>query len=193
MRTDPRVTRSRTAILEACAELLAEEGFPGVTIEAVAARSGAAKTTVYRHWESREALLIEAFGTCAHPPEPLPGTGSLRDDVAAVLGGLADKLNESAWSATMCSLIDAARRDEGLAALHAATLADRQRPLAATLERGIASGDLPTGFDMEVGIAALAGPLFYRSMVAREPVTQGFIDAVIDAVLPALPAPAQDR
>jgi len=193
MRTDPRVTRSRATILEACAELLAEEGFSGVTIEAVAARSGAAKTTVYRHWESREALLIEAFGTCAHPPGSFPGTGSLRDDVAAVLGGLAGKLNESAWSATMCSLIDAASRDEGLAALHAVTLAERQRPLAAALERGIASGDLPADFDMEVGIAGLAGPLFYRSMVQREPVTQEFIDAVVDAALPALPTPAEDR
>ena len=127
MRTDPRVARSRASILDACAEVLAEEGFSGVTIEAVAARSGAAKTTIYRHWESREALMIEAFGACSGPPGPPPATGSVREDVRAVLTGLAAKLNESDWRATMCSLLDAAGRDEGLARLHVATVAERRR------------------------------------------------------------------
>ena len=119
MRTDPRVVRSRASILEACADLIAEEGFAGVTIEAVAARSGTAKTTIYRHWPSREALLIEAFGVCSGPPGPPAATGSTRDEVREVLGGLARKLNDDDWCASMCSLVDAASRDAELAHLHA--------------------------------------------------------------------------
>ncbi len=84
-RADPRVVRSKATIIDACAELIAQEGFSGVSIEAVAARSGAAKTTIYRHWPSREALCIEAFGTCSGPSSPLPDTGTLRDDLVAVL------------------------------------------------------------------------------------------------------------
>lgn len=185
MRTDPRVARSRAAILDACAELIAEEGFSGVTIEAVAARSGAAKTTVYRHWPSREALLIEAFGTCSAPAGPPPTTGSVREDVRAVLRGLAAKLNESDWCATMCSLVDAASRDEELARLHVATVAERRRPLTDALERGIAAGELPRDLDIDRAVATIAGPLFYRAMVSREPVDDAFIDGIVTEALPA--------
>jgi AcrR family transcriptional regulator len=192
MRTDPRVARSRASILDACAEVLAEEGFSGVTIEAVAARSGAAKTTIYRHWDSREALMIEAFGACSGPPGPPPATGSVREDVRAVLTGLAAKLNESDWRATMCSLLDAASRDEGLARLHVATVAERRRPLTDALERGIASGELPADLDVEQAVAMIAGPLFYRAMVSREPLDAEFIGAVVAGTLPA-PRAAGDR
>jgi AcrR family transcriptional regulator len=192
MRTDPRVARSRASILDACAEVLAEQGFSGVTIEAVAARSGAAKTTIYRHWDSREALMIEAFGACSGPPGPPPATGSVREDVRAVLTGLAAKLNESDWRATMCSLLDAASRDEGLARLHVVTVAERRRPLTDALERGIASGELPADLDVEQAVAMIAGPLFYRAMVSREPLDAGFIDAVVTGTLPA-PRAAGDR
>jgi AcrR family transcriptional regulator len=185
MRTDPRVTRSRAAILDACAGLIAEEGFPGVTIEAVAARSGAAKTTIYRHWESREALMIEAFGTCSGPAGPRAATGSVREDVRAVLGGLAAKLNESDWCATMCSLLDAASRDAELSRLHVATVAERRRPLTDALERGIAAGELPRDLDIEQAVAMIAGPLFYRAMVTRETIDDAFIDGIVTATLPA--------
>lgn len=184
MRTDPRVARSRAAILEACGDLIAEEGFAGVTIEAVAARSGAAKTTIYRHWPSREALLIEAFGACSVPPAAPPDTGSARADVRGVLGGLAQKLNDGDWCASMCSLVDAAVRDDELARLHAATIAERRRPLTDALERGVRRGDLPPHLDIDRAVALLAGPLFYRAMVSREPVDGPFVDAVVDAVLP---------
>lgn len=180
--------RSKAAILDACAELIAEEGFDGVTIEAVAARSGSAKTTIYRHWPSREALLIEAFGTCASPPVPTPDTGSVRDDLVGVLGGLAAKLSDAGWRATLCSLLDASSRDPQLARLHSATISDRRRPLTDALERGVAGAELPATLDVERAVAMLAGPVFYRAMISREPVDADFVARVVDAALPALRA-----
>lgn len=193
VRTDPRVMRSRTAILDACADLISEEGFAGVTIEAVSARSGAAKTTIYRHWPSRAALLVEAFGICSGPPSEDPDTGSVRDDLRTVLGGLAAKLGDPDWAAAMGSLLDAAARDPELERLHAATITQRRRPLTDALARGVERGELPADLDVEDASALLAGPLFYRALVCREAVTPEFVDVVVDAALPALRARAEGR
>ncbi len=183
MRADPRVVRSKASILDACAELISQEGFAGVSIEAVAQRSGAAKTTIYRHWPSREALLIEAFGICAEAPHPSPDTGSLRDDLIVVLKGLALKLNEGGWCSAVSSLADAASRDRELERLHISTLADRRRPLTDILDRAIARGELPSNLDIEDAVALLAGPLFYRAMLARQSVNDGFVARTVDAAL----------
>jgi len=186
MRADPRVVRSKASILEACAELISEEGFSGVSIEAVAARSGAAKTTIYRHWASRAALLIDAVGSCADEPVPAPDSGSLHDDLVAVLGRLARKLADEGWCSTMRSLADAAGRDPELGRLHAATVAERRRPLTDVIERAVARGDLPAGLDVERAVAVLAGPLFYRAMVSRERLDEDFVAWVVESALPCL-------
>ena len=185
---DPRVVRSRASILEACAELISEEGLSGVSIEAVAARSGAAKTTIYRHWPTRAALLIDAVGWCADEPAPTPDSGSLRDDLVVVLGRLARKLADEGWCSTMRSLADAAGRDPELGRLHAATIADRRRPLTDVLDRAVARGELPAGLDIERAVATLVGPLFYRAMISRERLDEDFVAWTVESALPSLGA-----
>ena len=180
------MVRSKATILEACAELISEEGFAGVSIEAVSQRSGAAKTTIYRHWPSREALLIEAFGICSEAPYPSPDTGSLREDLIVVLSGLATKLNEGGWCSAMCSLVDAASRDPELERLHTSTMTSRRRPLTDILERGVARGDLPRDLNIEDAVSMFAGPLFYRAMIARQIVEEGFVARTVDAALSEL-------
>lgn len=186
MRADPRVIRSKASIIEACAALIAEEGFSGVSIEAVASRSGAAKTTIYRHWPSREALLAEAFGVCADAALPSPDTGSLREDLRIVLGGLTLKLNDGGWRSAIGSLADAAGRDAELERLHQTTLREGRRPLTGILERAVGRGDLPAGLDLEDAVALIAGPLFYRAMIARQTVDDAFVARAVDAALAEL-------
>jgi AcrR family transcriptional regulator len=190
MRDDPRVVRSKAAILAAAAELISEEGFGGVSIEAVAARSGAAKTTIYRHWPNREALVIEAFGLCAGPKAGPPATGSLRGDLLEILSGLARFLREEGSCASVQSLADAARRDPELAELHAAFIAERQRPMVEVLERGVGHGELPRGLDVQNAVSVLVGPLFYRAMVSFEPLDDAFVESVVDGALDVVGAAA---
>jgi AcrR family transcriptional regulator len=185
---DRRVARSKAAILDACAALLSEQGFAGVTVEAVAARSGAAKTTIYRHWPSREALLVDAFGTCAGPSGGACDTGVLREDLRALLLGLAGALREAVWCAALPSLVDAAARDPELARLHERVVAERRAPLMAAIARGVARGELPPDTDAGAAVAMLAGPLFYRHMISREPVDEAFVTAVLDGALAGLRA-----
>src|SRR5881409_1415877 len=73
----PRGARARERVLQAALEVLAEQGLPGFTVEAVAARSGASKATVYRHWPSRGTLLVDAMDR-SFQPFPAPSTGRLR-------------------------------------------------------------------------------------------------------------------
>jgi len=190
MGDDPRVARSKASILEAAAELISEQGFPSVTIEAVAGRSGAAKTTIYRHWPSREALVIEAFGLCAGPPADPPDTGTLRGDLLHILSLLARFLREEGSCASLQSLADAARRDPELAELHAAFLAGRRRPLAEVLERGVRRGQLAEGLDVDDAVSMLVGPLFYRAMVSFEPLDDEFVRTIVDGALGAVGAAA---
>src|SRR5450759_3563268 len=81
---DGRVRRSRDRVLTTTFELLGESGVGGFTVDEVARRSGVAKTTIYRHWPSREALVIDACSRISDEQE-VPDTGSLEGDVSACL------------------------------------------------------------------------------------------------------------
>src|SRR5437879_4279834 len=77
----PRSERAEKAIIEATLDLLVEEaGVAGMTIEAVASRAGVGKTTIYRRWANKEALIIDALATLKGPVPPLAGV-SVRDDL----------------------------------------------------------------------------------------------------------------
>src|ERR1019366_2515587 len=77
---DPRVVRTRTAVLEAAIDLLAERGYSGFSVEGVVEATGIAKTTLYRHWPTRDDLLAAVIGQLGGAGE-LPGTGSVRQDL----------------------------------------------------------------------------------------------------------------
>src|SRR5437764_14075432 len=80
----PRSERADKAIVDATLDLLAEEGgVTGVSIEAVAARAGVGKTTIYRRWPNKEALIIDALAALKEP-FPVPRGDSARDDLVAL-------------------------------------------------------------------------------------------------------------
>lgn len=91
---DPRMARSRAAVLGTALELLVERGIAGTTIEAIAQRSGVAKTTIYRQWNSQAALTLDALRSILRPPAD-PDTGTLRGDLVALLTGFAAALADA--------------------------------------------------------------------------------------------------
>ena len=94
----------KAASLAAAYELLTEAGLSGVSFDEVSRRSGVAKTTLYRHWPSRSALLFDAVMQFA-PRLQTPATGSLRGDLTALALGLAQRLQTGGWSSAMPSII----------------------------------------------------------------------------------------
>ena len=178
VRLDPRVARSRQAVLSAAAELLAELGFGRVTIEAVATRSGVARTTIYRHWPDLHHLLAEALESVMDPCLD-PDTGTLRGDLTVVLTGLARTLTTSATAGVLTSMIDAAERDTDIAELQRSFSQDRRKATRVAIERAVDRGEIAQDIDVHVEAALIAGPLFYRRMVSREPLSDAFVAKIV--------------
>lgn len=176
---DPRVARSRRAILDAAVELLVEHGFAGATIEAISARSGAAKTTIYRQWPDKHAVLRAAVESIVPPAAP-SDTGSLRGDLVAFAHDLDGILHTAPTSALIPGLIDAAERDPGLAAVLADFTAQRRKPVHEAVARAVGRGEIERH---EFVADLFLGPLFYRRLLSREPLDDAFIERVVDAAL----------
>ena len=183
-RMDPRVARSRTAVIAATLDLLIERGITATTIEAVAERSGVAKTTIYRQWDGQPSLVLDAIGTTLRTPTD-PDTGTLRGDLLGLLGGLADALTTSPAAGLMPALIDAAERDPAFAALHHREATQRHQVVHTAIARGIERGELPPDTDPAEVLDMVTGPVFYRRLVSAGTVDRAFAHRVVDRVLAA--------
>lgn len=179
---DGRVRRSRERVLTTAFELLSESGVGGFTIEEVARRSGVAKTTIYRHWPTRAALVIEACSRITSEQQ-VPDTGSLEGDVAAILADIAHLLGTARWASVLPSIIDAAERDPAFAEVHRGIQHGHAAPLREVLQRAVDRGELPPAANLSSMIAGLLGPLFYRRWFSREPLDDQFLTIVAAIVL----------
>lgn len=179
---DERVRRSRAAVLAATSDLLFERGYSGVSVDEVARRSGVAKTTIYRHWPSRTHLLRDA---CANigTPQTAPDLGSLRADITALMGALAEALTTARWTAVLPSIVDAGERDPDMAEMYRHLQQGYSAPFEAAIRRGVDRGELPADTDVAALAAALIGPLFFRRWFAREPLTEGFVREIVRIVV----------
>lgn len=164
---DPRVVRSRTAVLAAATELLVEAGPRAVTVDAVAERSGVAKSTMYRHWDSRTALLVDVLSTnvpeVAPPPAGLPFAVALRTLVREV----AITLGTAEWAALMPALMSLQQHMPELRQLSEADQDDKIRALADVLDVGVAEGVLPSGLDPSTVASVLIGPVVFSVLTGK--------------------------
>ena len=181
-RIDPRVVRSREAVLATTAELLAEVGLAGLTVEAIAHRSGVAKTTIYRHWPEISQLIIDAVTSVAAPCAR-PDTGSLRGDLRELVKGLARTLTVAPTAKVLPSLVDAAERDADLARLQRAWVKERRSGTRDAFVRAQARGEIGADVDLDLVTTMLSAPLFYRRLVSHEPLSPRFLERVVDAVM----------
>jgi AcrR family transcriptional regulator len=177
-----RPCRSEDAILQATFDLVAEHGVGGVTVDAVAARAGVGKQTIYRHWGSR-AKLIHAAISCMALEDEVPDTGSLRGDLTAMLHQLAVFLGNSDAGRVLPSLFDAAERDPELRELRQVHIAQRRGTFEHVLRRGIERGELAPGTDLDLLTDVLVGPFFYKRIVSQREVVTLDVAKVLDLVL----------
>jgi AcrR family transcriptional regulator len=180
----PRSDAARNAILKAAYQILRECGFAGFTVEGVAARAGAGKATIYRWWQSKGRLAVEAFLVALAPKlETVPDSASALADLraqvhraAAIYRGRAGQL--------LRELIALGQEDaETSRVLRTDFVAPRYREAMRLLERAQASGELDAGLDIEVLADALWGPIFHRLLVSRMPIDRGYVDKLLNLVL----------
>lgn len=179
--TDERVEKSRRVVLATTYELLTKSGLSGVTVDEVSRRSGVAKTTIYRHWPSRESLLLDACSQLRSKP-PVPNTGHVKTDLEALACGAAVRLQQP-WATVMPSIIDAGERDKDLALLQSQIHAQMRGAFVTAIERGQERGELPGSQDPRELVASILGPILYRRFFSREPLNEAFAKVVVDRAL----------
>jgi AcrR family transcriptional regulator len=180
---DPRIERSRRVILEAVLEELGEVGYGALTIESVAARAGVGKSTIYRHWPGKLALVEDAFRTLK-ASALVPESGTIRERIVVFLEQVAGLVEESTYSACMPALIEAAARDPQVKAFHCSFSDERRAVLVDVLREAVASGELPSNADPELLTDALLGPIVMRRLMLLEPFDPKLVPALVDQVLP---------
>ena len=188
----PRSDATRCAILKAAYELLAEGGMAGFTIEGVAARSGSAKTTIYRWWPSRGVLAAEAMLGQLQSNDPPTSSGSAVQDLKRVMQNTADLFAGPAGRA-IAALIAESQSCTGTAdAIMQPVIIRRREKGRELIGRGIALGELKPETDVETTLDALFGPFFSRLMFGRVPFEKDYVDRLSATVLGGIAAaPAQ--
>jgi TetR/AcrR family transcriptional regulator of autoinduction and epiphytic fitness len=179
---DPRVTRTRQVVLAAVLEELAEVGHGQFTIESVAARCGVGKSTIYRHWDGKPQLVVDAMRTLNTQPAPDPD-GSPRERIRQLLHHLGHALTEGSLAPAIPALIEAAERDPELRVLLNDYTTDRRRALVDAVALGIDAGHIDETIDPELAAHALSGAIFYARLMTSTPMTGIAIDQLITTVL----------
>ena len=180
----PRARRAEADILDATIRVIAEQGVTGATVDAVAARAGVSKATIYRHWGSRARLIHGAISSLEGPYVETEGN-SVREDLTVLLWHLVEFFNRPDIGHVFASFIDAAARDPELAELHQQTMARARASFEQVVRRGIRRGELPADLDVGLFIDVVRAPFIYRRVVAQSPVRPADIEPVVDLVLGA--------
>jgi AcrR family transcriptional regulator len=179
-----------TVILEATLDVLAEEGYDGMTIDMVAARAKAGKATLYRRWPSKSELVIDAVACLKRvdlDPEHLPDTGTLRGDLIAMIKtpAIQDGERKIRTFAGIASMV--ARSPELAEAARRAIVEPRMRLTRILIERAVARGEVAADADIDTAVTITPAMTSYRTLMLGQPVTREFLVSVIDGlVLPAL-------
>jgi AcrR family transcriptional regulator len=188
----PREQRADRAILRAALKLMAEHGVRDLRMDDIADRAHVGKATIYRRYRSKDELVAAAVAALVSDIE-VPDTGSTHADLVALMHGAVAVYSGSVEAAAMPSLVDAMKRDAGLArTVRDGVLAGRRAALAAVLERAVKRGDLRADLDLELALDVLGGPLFYRLLITGGPIDRQLADGVVELILRGF-APADQK
>jgi AcrR family transcriptional regulator len=180
-RVDPRIARSRRTVLEAAVAQLAEVGYGAFTIDAVARRSGVARSTIYRLWPGRAELIDAALDTLnVQPAEPVDSPAQARDAVRGLVRHLDIGLNEGPVAACLPALIDGAERDPGIRELHHGQNARRRARLTSAISEATGLDD-----DADLLAHALAGAVMYSRLMTGRRLSNEQLDRLVDLILSA--------
>jgi AcrR family transcriptional regulator len=186
----PRSEESRQSILRSTLKLLKQQGgFPELSIEAIAADANVGKTTVYRWWPTKAALVADAF--CASADEELrfPNTGSVQSDMSLQMRRLI-RIFRSRRGKVVAALLAGGQSDPRLIeAFRDRFLWPRRRQAYQTLQRGIDRGELPADCDLDLVLDSLYGPIYMRFLIRHDKLDEGFADEICGLVLNGLKCP----
>jgi AcrR family transcriptional regulator len=194
----PRLGRPRdpsrdAALVESALQLLAEGGYAGLTMEAVAARAGVGKATLYRRWSGKEQLVVDALATLTEPLEPVAPSG-VRDQLVVMLEAVRRKQDSRAGQIFPRLVGEAVDNPELMHRYRAQVLEPRRRRFMRVLQRGIDEGTVRPDVDLDHAVDLLIGPMAYRNLLRNDPAPGPDLPPrIVDDVLRALAPHPGDR
>lgn len=179
----PRSEQARQAILRSTLRLLGLRGFSDLTIEDVADYARVGKTTVYRWWPNKGALIADAFASNTTRTLRFPDTGSVFTDMSRQMRQLV-KVFRSPRGRIVSAILAAGQSDKDLiAAFRERFLWPRRQEAYATLRRGIRRGELRKDIDPDVVLDSLYGPIYMRFLIRHDRLTPEFVDRLCALIL----------
>ncbi|MEV0317895.1 TetR/AcrR family transcriptional regulator [Streptomyces sp. NPDC050658] len=192
-----RSERSRRAIYDAALELVTEVGYGKVTIEAIAARAGVGKQTIYRWWPSKGAVLLDAFldlGEQANeavsneagvePQHEIPDSGDLEADLKYVVRATIDEFKNPKYDAPWRALAAEGMINPELGAEYVEKLLEPSLQLFVNrLERAKEAGQVAPGVDPRIALELWSGPLAQRWLQRTGPLTHEYGDKLVEYAL----------
>jgi AcrR family transcriptional regulator len=183
----PRSARADEAIIEAVLDLMADgTTVEALSMEAVAARAGVGKATIYRRWPNKESLIVDAIGSLKGPLPELTGE-SIRDDLLTLLRSTV-KARASRAGRIMPCLVPELQRNPELQRQYRRIAEPRREQMRDVLRRGVAEGQLRADLDIEVAAALFNAPMMVQNMLNWNPAldTAKLPEQILDALLPGM-------
>ncbi|HKM48505.1 MAG TPA: TetR/AcrR family transcriptional regulator [Terriglobales bacterium] len=183
----PRSEESHRSILRSTLKLLKRQGkFAELSIEAIAADANVGKTTVYRWWPTKAALVADAFFASAEEELRFPNTGSVQRDMSLQMRRVI-RIFRSDRGKVVAALLAGGQSDpELLEAFRERFLWPKRRQAYQTLQRGIDRGELPADSDLDLILDSLYGPIYMRFLIRHDKLDEGFADEICGLVLEGL-------
>ncbi len=182
----PRSLESEQAILDATMELLSELGYRGVTVDAIAARAGASKSTIYRRWPTKENLVIAAFGQT--PLLTPPPRGDVIEQLVEVINQFARVMQDTPLGGVLPALVAERAQNPSLDEALGPLVRQRRQTAVDILKQAVARGELPRGINHELAVDLLTGPVLQRIMVMGQKTDRRFVRQVVQVVCNGLRA-----
>ncbi|RKN45559.1 TetR/AcrR family transcriptional regulator [Streptomyces hoynatensis] len=186
--------RSAPQILGAAREVLSAQGYAALTIEAVAAAAGVGKSTIYRWWPSKEALVADALAEIFRAEE-IPDLGDTRAELRHAVDMTIDNYANEDMAASLPALAAGLlHHPELLARFRESFLSRKRENIAAALRRGVRRGDLPDDLDTDLVQDVWAGTIVYRRLMTGAPLDADLAERLVRLVLhsPPLRAPREE-
>ena len=175
---------ARDRLLAAAGDILRREGYTGLTMEKVAAESGVAKTTLYRHWPTKAALCMDLYLDEAGREMHDPDTGNVADDLRYVVNAVVRLQTRTVAGPAFIGLIAEAQLDPSTREAFLAEFAQRRREITrAILHRAIERRQVRPDVDVDLVIDMLGGATTFRLLQGHAPLNSRFADALVALLL----------
>lgn len=187
----PLSEAARAKMLRATQEIAVSCGLEAFSVEEVARRSGVAKSTIYRHFDSGDELLLTAMDQFVDEVHDAD-TGSLRGDLVVIMTRFVAIATEPSIRRLFTSVLYRAIGNADFGSLHDELVHERKAPMRLALQRGMARGEIDPAIDIELASTMLEGPFVARVLHERGDFRPGEVEQIVDLLVKAL-APSSHR